>query len=65
MKREGQGFMLRRYKLDATQRMLGSKVPDGASIEIVRFMPRRRVLINYRGEIILTMLWCVPKPDTC
>jgi len=51
----------RRFKPDKWNKSLGSRIPAGAMVEIVKFMPRRRVLIKYRGELILTMLWCVPK----
>ena len=53
--------MQRRFKYDRWCRALGARVPDGALVEVVRFMPRRRVVIRYGGELINTMLWCVPK----
>ena len=48
-------------KHDKWCRILGARIPDGVEVEIVRFMPRRRVVVSYQGELINTMLWCVPK----
>jgi len=53
--------MLRHFKPDKWNKILGSRIPEGAQVEIVKFMPRLRVLISYKGELINTMLWCVPK----
>ncbi len=30
------------------------KIPPGATVEVLRFFPRRRALVLYRGERILT-----------
>jgi len=51
----------RRFKPDKWNRLLGSRIPAGEEVVVVRFMPRRRALIRYCGELMLTMLWCVPK----
>ena len=53
--------MIRDFKPDKWNKLLGSRIPSSASVEIIKFMPRRRVIVNYQGEIINTMLWCVPK----
>jgi len=53
--------MIRKFKPDKWNKLLGSRIPDGAEVEIVRFYPRRRVMVSYKGELINTMLWCVPK----
>ena len=53
--------MTRLFKWDKWNRLLGSRIPNGEPVRIVKFMPRRRVIIEYRGIIINTMLWCVPK----
>ena len=49
------------FKWDKWLKLLGSRIPNGSPVEIVRFMPRRRVLIRFQGEVMNTMLWCVPK----
>ena len=41
--------------------MLGSRVPCDAKVEVVRFCPRRTVIIEYMGERIITKLWCLGK----
>lgn len=51
----------RRYKGDRWTRVYGSRIPTGAIVRVVKFYPRRRVLIEYNGESILTMLWCLKK----
>ena len=53
--------MLRRFKPDKWNKILGSRIPELAQVEVVKFMPRRRVLVSFKGELINTMLWCVPK----
>jgi len=30
------------------------KIPYGAEVEVVRFLPRRRVIIEYDGERLIT-----------
>ena len=40
---------------------VGSRVPIGAVVRVVDFYPRRRAMIEYRGEQILTMTWCLKK----
>ena len=49
------------WKGDKWNRMYGSKVADGAAVEVVRYMPMRKVLIRYKGEIISAMQWQVRK----
>jgi len=51
----------RKFRPDKWGKAMGSRIPSGSEVEIVKFMPRRRVLIRYCGELMLTMLWCVPK----
>lgn len=51
----------RHFKPDKWNRVLGSRIPELAKVTIIRFMPRRRVIISFGGEIINTMLWCVPE----
>ena len=38
------------------------KVPYGAEVEVVKNFPRKRVLVRYQGELILTLQGCLRKP---
>lgn len=49
------------FKGDKCLRSLGSRIPFGTEVEVVRFCPRRRVLVEYQGEKMMTMLWCLKK----
>jgi len=49
------------YKGDKWARILGSRIPIAMVVEVVKFYPRRRVMVEYQGERILTMLWCLEK----
>jgi len=49
------------YKGDKWTNLIGSRIPYGSVVEVVKFYPRRRVIVNYQGENILTMLWCLKK----
>jgi len=49
------------FKGDKWTRLYGSRIPIGATVELVKYMPRRRVKIRYNGEVINTCLWCVKK----
>jgi len=49
------------YKGDKWTKMLGSRIPIGTVVEVVKSYPRRRVMVEYQGEKILTMLWCLKK----
>lgn len=49
------------FKGDRWTRAYGSRIPVGAVVRVLRFMPRRRVLVEYGGEPILTPLWCLKK----
>lgn len=51
------------FKGDRWTRYYGSRIPIGAMVEVVKFYPRRRVMVKYQGERILTMLWCLKKGD--
>jgi len=53
--------ILRRFKYDKALRLCGSRIPEDDEVEVVRFMPRRRVLILHNGELLTTMLWCLRK----
>ena len=49
------------YKGDKWTKLLGSRIPLGAVVEVIKFYARRRVMVRYNGENILTMLWCLRK----
>lgn len=53
--------VLRLYKGDRWTRIYGSRIPTGTIVKVVKFLARRRVVIEYNGERILTMLWCLKK----
>jgi len=55
--------VVRLFKGDKWTRFLGSSIPHGAIVNVVKFLPRRRVIIEYSGEKYLTMLWCLTKVD--
>ena len=54
--------MIRIFKGDKWNKLLGSQIPIGAVVEVIRFYTRRRVLVSYQGEPINTM-WCLSKDD--
>jgi len=49
------------YKGDRHTRLYGSRIPVGTQVKVLKFCPRRRVLVEYDGEPILTLLWCLAK----
>lgn len=53
--------VLRIYKGDKWTRIYGSRIPIGVVVEVVKFYRNRRVMVEYKGERILTMLWCLEK----
>ena len=53
--------VLRIFKGDKWTRFYGSRIPIGSVVKVVKFWPRRRVWVEYNGEIIGTMLWCLKK----
>ncbi len=52
---------LRIFKGDKWNKIIGSRIPFGTIVRVIKFYPRRRVLVEYQGELILTMLWCLSK----
>ena len=52
------------FKGDKWTRILGSRIPAGTIVRVLRFYPRRRVLVEYEGVAILTMLWCLKKGES-
>ena len=55
----------RRFKGDKWSRSLGSRIPIGTIVRVIKFLPRRRVIVEYNREPILTMLWCLEKIESC
>lgn len=49
------------FKGDRATDIHGSRVPYGTRVQVIKFLPRRRAVIEYGGERILTMLWCLKK----
>jgi hypothetical protein len=49
------------YKGDKWTRIIGSRIPIGAEVKLIRYCYRRRALIEYNGEQILTMSYCLIK----
>ena len=51
---------MRCYRGDRWARAYGAAM-IGALVEVVRFMPRRRVLVRHEGRLVLTFLWCLDR----
>lgn len=51
----------RYFKGDKRNKQFGYAVPYGARVEAVRFGPRRKVLVQWNGQLFITMLWCLCK----
>jgi len=34
-------------------------IPEGEAVKVIRYCYRRRVLVEYLGQKVLTMLWCL------
>ena len=47
------------FKGDKYTRIEGSIIPIGTPVKVIRYMFRRRALVEYQGERILTILWCL------
>ena len=52
--------MERRYRGDKWARFYQSGM-IGQLVTVLRFFPRRRVLIQWQGKPYLTFLWCLTK----
>lgn len=52
---------MRIFKGDKWTRLLGSRIPIGSLVKVIKFYPRRRVVVEYNDEPILTMVWCLKK----
>jgi len=53
------------FKGDKMTEAIGSKVPVGARVEFIRALYRRRALIRYKGEEIMTMRYCLRRVICC
>ena len=51
---------MRRYRGDRWAKAYGVAM-IGCDVEVVRFMPRRRVLVRHEGRLVLTFLWCLER----
>ena len=47
------------WRASQSKEGMSYKVPAGASVEVVRCYPKRRVLVRYNGELILTYQGCL------
>jgi hypothetical protein len=41
--------------------MMGSRIPHGSVVKVVKFCPHRTAIVEYNGERIITKLWCLAK----
>jgi len=44
-------------------RKIKYKIPYGALVEVIKFYPRRRALVRWKGELILTMTYLLRKVE--
>ena len=51
--------MLKAWRAKQTKEGEPLKVPVGAIVKVVKNYPRRRVLVKYQGELILTQQACL------
>ena len=51
------------FRGDKWTRLYGSPIPEGATVEVVRFYPKRKALVKHEGRHYLTMLWCLTKQE--
>lgn len=51
------------FRGDKWTKLCGSRVPVGTEVRVIKFYPRRRAMIEYEREPILTMLWCLKKVE--
>lgn len=49
------------FKGDKQTAIYGSRIPIGTVVNVVKFCPRRTVVVEYLGEKIITKLWCLKK----
>jgi len=51
----------RHYYPDGMARRAGSQIPAGAEIAVVKFLPKRRAIIEYEGKRYMTSSLCCRK----
>lgn len=51
--------ILKTWRARKSQEGMPFRVPVGTTVGVVKNYPKRRVLINYNGELILTYQACV------
>ena len=49
---------MRRYRGDRWAKAYGAAMV-GCDVEVVRYMPRRRVLVRHEGRLVLTFGYCL------
>ena len=47
------------YRPDKYGKAMGTSIPAGALVDVVRRFPRRRVLVLHDGRRVMTFLWCL------
>ena len=55
---------MRRFRGDKWTRAHGSAIPIGATVRVLRFYQRRRVLVDAGAGPVMTMLWCLVKLES-
>ena len=51
----------RTYKGDRYSRMTGCPIPVGSTVRVVKFLARRRAVVEYQGKRYYTLLFCLAK----
>jgi len=51
--------VIKRWRAKQTKEGEPLKVPVGALVRVIKNYPRRRVLVEYNGELILTQQACL------
>ena len=49
------------FKGDKWNKVHGYLIPIGSTVELIKYMPRRKVLISYQGDTAITQLWCLKR----
>ncbi len=56
-------MITRLFKGDRCTKTMGTRIPHGSVVEVIKFCPRRTVIVEYMGERIITKLWCLKKME--
>jgi hypothetical protein len=51
----------RHYFPDGMARRAGSQIPAGAEIAVVKFLPKRRAIIEYEGKTVHDLFSMLPE----